>query len=75
MLSSPTVVLLLFLFRDLLLSLPTVVLMLLYRDLLLSPPTVVLMCCEFANSWGLYTLVTLGPTFFKEVLNFDISQV
>ena len=45
------------------------------RDMLLSPPTVLLMLCEFANSWGLYTLLTEGPAFFKEVLNFDIGEV
>ena len=32
-----------------------------------------LMLCDFANSWGLYVLVSLGPTFFWEVLNFDIG--
>ena len=43
--------------------------------MLMSPPTVLLMLCEFANSWGLYTLLTEGPAFFKEVLNFDIAEV
>ena len=34
-----------------------------------------LMMCDFANSWGLYVLVSLGPTFFWEVLSFDITTV
>jgi len=48
--------------------------LLLLKDMLMSPPTVLLMLCEFANSWGLYTLLTEGPAFFKEVLNFDIAE-
>ena len=39
------------------------------------PPMLALMMCELANSWGLYVLVSLGPTFFWEVLNFDIAAV
>jgi len=44
-------------------------------DMLKSPPMLALMMCDFANSWGLYVLVSLGPTFFWEVLNFDIGAV
>ena len=43
--------------------------------MLKSPAMLALMFCDFANSWGLYVLVTLGPTFFWEVLNFDIAAV
>ena len=43
--------------------------------MLKCPPMLALMCCDFANSWGLYVLVSLGPTFFWEVLNFDIAAV
>ena len=45
------------------------------RDMLRCPPMLALMCCDFANSWGLYVLVSLGPTFFSEVLDFDIQTV
>ena len=43
--------------------------------MLKCPPMLALMMCELANSWGLYVLVSLGPTFFWEVLNFDIAAV
>ena len=45
------------------------------RDMLKCPPMLALMMCDFANSWGLYVLVSLGPTFFWEVLSFDIAAV
>lgn len=47
----------------------------LLKDMLLRPPMLALMLCDFANSWGLYTLVTEGPIFFWEVLGFDIGEV
>ena len=34
-----------------------------------------LMMCDFANSWGLFMLVTEGPTFFWEVLGYNIYEV
>ena len=43
--------------------------------MLKCPPMLALMMCDFANSWGLYVLVSLGPTFFWEVLSFDIAAV
>ena len=43
--------------------------------MLCCPAMLALMMCEFANSWGLYVLVTEGPTFFWEVLGFDIYKV
>ena len=36
---------------------------------------IALMLCDFANSWGLYVLVTEGPIFFSEALCFDIQKV
>ena len=44
-------------------------------DALTSPPMLAIMACDFANSWGLYTLLTEGPTFLKDILQFDISEV
>ena len=47
----------------------------LYRDMLKCPAMIALMLCDFANSWGLYVLVTEGPIFFSEALCFDIKKV
>ena len=43
--------------------------------MLQSPAMIALMLCDFANSWGLYVLVTEGPIFFSEALCFDIKKV
>ena len=43
--------------------------------MLQSPAMIALMLCDFANSWGLYVLVTEGPIFFSEALCFDIQKV
>ena len=43
--------------------------------MLKTPATLALMLCDFANSWGLYVLVTEGPIFFSEALCFDIQKV
>ena len=43
--------------------------------MLQCPAMIALMLCDFANSWGLYVLVTEGPIFFSEALCFDIKKV
>ena len=43
--------------------------------MLKCPAMIALMLCDFANSWGLYVLVTEGPIFFSEALCFDIKKV
>ena len=43
--------------------------------MLKCPAMIALMLCDFANSWGLYVLVTEGPIFFSEALCFDIQKV
>ena len=47
----------------------------LWMDAISTPAMLAIMGCEFANSWGLYTLLTEGPTFLKDILNFDITEV
>ena len=44
-------------------------------DIVRTPAVWVVMCGDFANNWGLYTLLTEGPTYMDKVLNFDISSV
>ena len=44
-------------------------------DMLRCPPMLALMLCDFANSWALTILVTEGPTFFSEALDFNIREV
>ena len=43
--------------------------------MLRCPPMLALMLCDFANSWALTMLVTEGPTFFSEALDFNIQEV
>lgn len=40
-----------------------------------SGPVWALIVANFCMDWGLYTLLTNIPTFYKEVLLFDITQV
>lgn len=40
-----------------------------------SPAVWALIVAHFCNNWGFYTFLTCLPSYFKEVLNFSISQV
>lgn len=40
-----------------------------------SGPVWALIIGNFCTDWGLYTFLTNIPTFYKEVLNFDITSV
>ena len=46
-----------------------------YCKILLSPAVWTVMFCDFANSWGLFTLLNDGPTFINKVLHQDITEV
>ena len=47
----------------------------LLMDIVRTPAVWVDMCGDLANGWGLYTLLTEGPTYMNDVLHFDISSV
>ena len=40
-----------------------------------SLPVWAIIVANFTSDWGLYTLLTNIPTFFKEVLYFDVQSV
>lgn len=40
-----------------------------------SGPVWAIIIGNFCTDWGLYTFLTNIPTFYKEVLNFDITSV
>lgn len=40
-----------------------------------SGPVWALIIANFCTDWGLYTYLTNIPTFYREVLNFDIQSV
>ena len=40
-----------------------------------SPAVWGIIVAHFCNNWGFYTFLTCLPSYFKEVLNFSISQV
>jgi len=46
----------------------------LFADAITTPAMLANMLMEFANTWGLIVLLTYGPTFMKEVLNFDLKD-
>ena len=43
-------------------------------DAVTCPAMLAIMFMEFANSWGLTILLTYGPTFMQQVLNFNIQE-
>ena len=47
----------------------------LLKDAVTCPALLVVAMCDFANLWGLNTLMTQGPIFMEQVLNFDITAV
>ena len=40
-----------------------------------SPAVWGIIVAHFCDNWGFYTFLTCLPSYFKEVLNFSISQV
>ena len=46
-----------------------------YLQILLTPAVWVVILAEFANSWGLFMILTEGPNFISEVLDRDIKEV
>ena len=46
-----------------------------WSDILSSSPVWAIVCGHFGACWGYYTLFTGMPTYFKDVLDFDIEQV
>ncbi len=40
-----------------------------------SPAVWAIIIAHFCNNWGFYTFLTCLPSYFKEVLNFSLSQV
>lgn len=38
-------------------------------------PVYAIAVAHFCNNWGTYTLLLCLPTYFKEVLNFDLKRV
>ncbi len=46
-----------------------------YLEILMSPAVWVIILAEFANSWGLFMILTEGPNFISEVLDQDITKV
>ncbi|PFX21136.1 Vesicular glutamate transporter 1 [Stylophora pistillata] len=45
-----------------------------WSDILKSPPVWAIVLGHFGACWGYYTLFTGMPTYFKDVLDFDIEQ-
>ncbi|XP_074614068.1 vesicular glutamate transporter 3-like isoform X2 [Acropora palmata] len=45
-----------------------------WSDILSSSPVWAIVCGHFGACWGYYTLFTGMPTYFKDVLDFDIEQ-
>ena len=46
-----------------------------YLEILKCPAVWTVMICDFANGWGLYTLLNDGPTFMNKILHQDITKV
>lgn len=46
-----------------------------WSDILRSPAVWAIVFGHFGACWGYYTLFTGMPTYFKDVLDFDIEQV
>ena len=46
-----------------------------YLEILKCPAVWTVMLCDFANGWGLYTLLNDGPTFMNKILHQDITKV
>ena len=46
-----------------------------YFLILKCPAVWTIMACDFANGWGLYTLLNDGPTFMNKILHQDITKV
>jgi len=46
----------------------------LFWDAITCPAMLANMLMEFANTWGLIVLLTYGPTFMKDILNFNIQD-
>ena len=47
----------------------------LFCDVVRTPAVWVDMLGDLVGGWGLYTLLTEGPTYMDDVLHFDISSV
>ena len=45
-----------------------------YFEILKSPAVWTFILCDFANGWGLYTILTEGPNFISNVLHQDIAN-
>ena len=46
-----------------------------WRHIWTSPAVWAIIVAHFCNNWGFYTFLTCLPSYFKEVLNFSISEV
>ena len=46
-----------------------------WLEIFTSPAVWGIIVAHFCDNWGFYTFLTCLPSYFKEVLNFSISQV
>ncbi len=46
-----------------------------WKAALTSRPVWAIIAAHFTENWGFYTLLTELPTFLKDVLHYDLTQV